>query len=249
MLWSSAPPPPRQAPRLTIALTVAALDAARRGHAEVLPEHLVFAALFEVERSEAIRRKLEARLDAVEAADGPLEPSAVRLSNALLGALYHASRRAMGAMRPLTLEDVAKALGDDGRMAALLEEAHGLPEPPVSPGAPYRASASDAPAEIVIWNDEQSTMAGVLDVLRKCFAKGEAEALHVMLTTHYVGDCVIGRYPWEDATRLAGQAIARARGAGMPLRITVALAGERERARKSGLAARVKRFFSPRLSP
>ena len=253
MLWSGAR---RRAPQhevhLTIALTVAGLEAARRGHAQIRGEHLIFAALLHHERPGGpdltrARDAVEHRLSTLESAGRPLDPSAVELSEQLLRALRSAARRAEAQMRIVTLDDVLDETRADSAAAALLDEVRSAsertPAPPESArvmGAPYRTTSSGENSEIVFWNDDVSTMEGVVEVLRECCGKGDAEALHVMLTTHYEGRAVAGRWPWHEAHAIANRAARHARRLGLPLRITVERVGE-EPARPDGPLARVMR--------
>jgi ATP-dependent Clp protease adaptor protein ClpS len=246
---------PRQTATLTIALTVAALEAARRGHAEIAPEHLVLAALFPIESASGkdvskVRDAIEASLAEIPSQGGPIDPSHVRLSNALLGAIRRASFSALRDVRPLGLRVVLDEASASPHVGALVEAAFEAPDPvPPAPesarimGTPYRAPSEDR-AEVVLWNDDQSTMEAVMDVLRECFAKSEVEALHLMLTTHYVGRAIVGRYAWDEAMARAAQATLRARKRGMPLVVTFAAPGETPELRRAKFADRVRRFFA-----
>jgi ATP-dependent Clp protease adaptor protein ClpS len=257
VLWHGARRrPPRQTPTLTIALTVAALEAARRGHARVAPEHLVLAALFPIEHAAgkdlgSVRDAVEARLaETPSDPSGPMDPRAVQLSQALLGAIRRASFGAMREARALGLRDVLDEASSDPSVGELVDAAFDAPDPiPSAPesarimGTPYRAPSDDR-AEIVLWNDDVSTMEGVMDVLRECFAKSEAEALHLMLTTHMVGRAVVGRYAWDEAKARVLRATERARKAGMPLIVTFAAPGAAPAIKKTRLSDRVRRFFA-----
>jgi ATP-dependent Clp protease adapter protein ClpS len=238
-----------------VALTVAALDAARRGHDRVRPEHLVFATLSQMEITEGkdlshARGRLEGALAVLPSAGGAIESASVEISEALQAAIVSASRAAMMRMRPVTLEDVLFEARSASEIATLLDLVQEAPEPTPSResarilGTPYRTPALEERARIVLWNDEVSTMEGVVDVLRECFAASETEALHLMLTTHYAGRATILRFAWPEAKARVEQALRRARLARMPLRITLERQGETAGVKKSGLRERVKRLFA-----
>jgi ATP-dependent Clp protease adaptor protein ClpS len=240
---------PRQEPPLTIALTVAALEATRRAQGKVSPAHLAHAAVFALERDGGpdlalVREALEAHLDALPTEkvppDAPLGPAVI---TAIEAAATAADREA----RSLSLRDVLARLREDRLVGALLDAADR--PPPSRPGgrlgAPYRAPGAGELVAIVLVNDDVSTMEGVLAVLRDAFAKGNAEALHLMLTTHYEGRAVVGRYPQTEAEAVRARAVAHARTMGMPLAIELEL-GENEAsasARRLSLAERVRDFF------
>ena len=123
----------------------------------------------------------------------------------------------------MTLRDVLEGLKTDRLVSALLEAAD-RPPPSRSSGrlgAPYRAPGASDHVAIFLLNDDVSTMEGVLAVLHDAFAKGHAEALHLMLTTHNEGRANVGRYPPAEAEELRARAVARARTIGLPLAIAV----------------------------
>jgi ATP-dependent Clp protease adaptor protein ClpS len=255
VLWSGARRrAPSQTPELTIALTVAALDAARRGHAVVQPEHLVAAALVGRAHSPPYRAAQLARardavdrlLDALPAAAGPVEPRTVQLASSLMRAIQAAARTASATASTLGLDDVLDELGADEAYAEIVSVGRApLPESvSTRDGAPYRAPPPEQHASVILWNDDVSTMEGVLEVLRECFAKAEPEALHLMLTTHYLGRSVVGRYGWDEASARAARATARARKMGMPLKISVTSSDPLSPPSKFSLAERVRRFFA-----
>jgi ATP-dependent Clp protease adaptor protein ClpS len=236
-----------------VALAVGALEAVRRGHAEVWPEHVLFAAAVgrahaacDPGRAAALARARESVVATLDALGAPSDPRAVRLSTPLLRALRVASHRVGSELRSIALDDLLDALAADARLRDVIADLR-VPDAPASEpfahdGAPYRAAGAEL-ADIVIWNDDVSTMEGVLHVLRHCFAQPEPEALHVMLTTHYAASALVGRYPAHEAATRAAQATARARAAGMPLRITVTVPGEAAPP-KASFAERVRRFFA-----
>jgi ATP-dependent Clp protease adapter protein ClpS len=263
VLWSGARRRlPTQTPELTIALTVAALDAARRGHARVEPAHLVAAALVarahsafapaSASRERGAGEAVDRALDALPAAPEPIEPHLVQLGPALLHAVQRAGQVAMVEMTALGLDEVLDELAADDAYSELVRDVRASPPPSSASavsshgGAPYRAPPPEelARCAVVLWNDDVSTMEGVLAVLRECFAKAEPEALHAMLTTHYVGHAVVGHYARDEAEARAAHATRRARELGMPLEITVALPDGALLDDKSTLTERVLRFLS-----
>ena len=248
---------PRQESALTIALTVAALEATRRGHAEVVPAHVAYAAVFALEQPggpdlSAVREQIDAELEALPVTAPPDAGQAREpLGQHVRRAVRRAAAKADTELRSLSLDDVLGALQGEPSVDALLDAAHKPPPSTPSPdsGAPYRTTRSATDARVVLLNDDVSTMEGVLEVLRECFSKGHAEALHLMLTTHYAGRAIVGHYAWDEAEARRRAATARARGIGMPLAILVLGDGEREDPDAPGLGERLLRFFSPRPSP
>jgi ATP-dependent Clp protease adapter protein ClpS len=86
--------------------------------------------------------------------------------------------------------------------------------------APYRRAPAPQLFAVVLWNDSKSTMEGVLRVLTETFELDAVEALHVMVTVHYMGQATVRRYPEGEARLVAERALALAGTLGMPLRIT-----------------------------
>ncbi len=232
---------------LTVALTVAALEATRRAQGKVSPAHLAHAAVFALERDGGpdlapVRESLEAHLDALPSEkvppDAPLGPD-------LMAAIQSAATSAEQEAKALSLRDVLERMRDDRLVAALLDAADRPPpsRPSGRLGAPYRATAASDLVAILLLDDDVSSMEGVLAVLRGAFAKGNAEALHLMLTTHYEGRAVVGRYPRTEAEALRERAVTHARTMGMPLAIELEGQPPFAKARGPSLAARVRGFF------
>jgi ATP-dependent Clp protease adaptor protein ClpS len=84
-----------------------------------------------------------------------------------------------------------------------------------------------AEAAVVLWNDDKTEMATVVEVLTSCFAMAKPEATHVMLAVHRNGSTIVGSFPMEEAQERVARALAIARSAGAPLRITVQPAASR----------------------
>ncbi len=75
--------------------------------------------------------------------------------------------------------------------------------------------------QVVLLNDDYTTMDFVLHVLETVFQKSPAEAYRVMMHVHLNGRGVAGIYPWEVAETKADKVASMASGAGFPLRATI----------------------------
>ena len=75
--------------------------------------------------------------------------------------------------------------------------------------------------QVVLLNDDYTTMAFVIEVLETVFQKSPAEAYKIMMHVHVNGRGVAGVYPWEVAETKAGTVESLARAAGYPLKATV----------------------------
>ena len=240
---------PRQEPTLTIALTVAALEAARRAQGPVSPAHLAHAAVFALERDDGpdlspVREAIETHLDELPPEHVPADAP---LGREVMRAIQAAAVTAEHEATVLTLRAVLEGLRTDHHVAALLDATERPPpsRPSGRLGAPYRAVATSDVVHVLLKNDDVSTMEGVLAVLRECFAKGNAEALHLMLTTHYEGSAVVGRYPRMEAEALRTRAARRARDLGMPLAIELTMDAARDASPRPTWVDRMRRLFTP----
>jgi ATP-dependent Clp protease adaptor protein ClpS len=74
--------------------------------------------------------------------------------------------------------------------------------------------------QVVLHNDEYTTMEFVVAVLMKHFQKPPAEAMHVMLRVHHTGTGRAGIYPRDEAETKVAEVTAEARAEGMPLLLT-----------------------------
>ena len=75
--------------------------------------------------------------------------------------------------------------------------------------------------QVVLLNDDYTTMEFVMDVLESIFHKSPAEAYRIMLLVHTQGRGICGVYTWEVAETKAESVQAMAQQAGFPLRAVV----------------------------
>jgi len=75
--------------------------------------------------------------------------------------------------------------------------------------------------QVVLLNDDYTTMDFVMDVLETVFHKSPAEAYRIMLQVHTQGRGVCGVYTWEVAETKAAAVVTLAQQAGYPLRAVV----------------------------
>ena len=75
--------------------------------------------------------------------------------------------------------------------------------------------------QVIIHNDDFTTMDFVVTVLMRVFFKSKEEALALMLKVHHTGQSVVGVYSYDVAVSKARKATSMAREQGFPLRITV----------------------------
>ncbi len=71
---------------------------------------------------------------------------------------------------------------------------------------------------VVLYNDDYTTMEFVLHVLETVFDKGPAEAYRVMMEVHTSGRGLCGAYTWEVAETKVATVHEQARSEGFPLR-------------------------------
>lgn len=74
---------------------------------------------------------------------------------------------------------------------------------------------------VVMHNDDFTTMEFVVEILEDIFHKNSMEAEILMLTVHKNGMAVIGSYPYDIAVSKVNSALSRAKSAGFPFRMTV----------------------------
>nr|WP_320048414.1 ATP-dependent Clp protease adapter ClpS [uncultured Desulfuromonas sp.] len=74
---------------------------------------------------------------------------------------------------------------------------------------------------VIMHNDDYTTMEFVVEVLESIYRKQAAEATRIMLTIHHEGQAICGNYPFEIAETKVEQTHRRARSAGHPLRCSI----------------------------
>jgi ATP-dependent Clp protease adaptor protein ClpS len=73
---------------------------------------------------------------------------------------------------------------------------------------------------VILHNDDYTTMEFVVEVLQLFFAKTGSEARHLMLTVHFKGQAVAGTYSRDIAESKVAQVTDYARSHGAPLKTT-----------------------------
>ncbi len=79
--------------------------------------------------------------------------------------------------------------------------------------------------EVIMHNDDFTTMEFVVDVLTGIFHKERATAEALMLDVHKKGSAVVGRYSYDIAVTKTNKAMSLAKEKGFPFRMTVREAG------------------------
>lgn len=74
---------------------------------------------------------------------------------------------------------------------------------------------------VVMHNDDFTTMEFVVSILEDIFHKPSSEANRLMLQVHRAGSAVVGNYSFDIATSKVNAAMNRARQEGFPFRMTV----------------------------
>src|SRR5262249_35922809 len=75
--------------------------------------------------------------------------------------------------------------------------------------------------ELVLWNDDYTTMETVVRILGTVLAFDGPRAYRTMLAVHREGSSCIGRYERDEAIRLARAATTMAEAEGAPLRVVL----------------------------
>lgn len=74
---------------------------------------------------------------------------------------------------------------------------------------------------VVMHNDDFTTMEFVVEILVDVFHKDEVTAQAIMLGVHKNGHAVVGKYPYDIAATKVNTALYRAKQEGFPFRMTV----------------------------
>src|SRR5262245_37213594 len=74
---------------------------------------------------------------------------------------------------------------------------------------------------VILLNDDYTTMEFVIQILETLFQKSPAEAYQVMMHVHRNGRGLAGVYPWEVAETKVEKVTTLSREAGYPLRATI----------------------------
>ncbi len=74
---------------------------------------------------------------------------------------------------------------------------------------------------VILLNDDYTTMEFVIQILETLFQKSPAEAFRIMMHVHRNGRGLAGVYTWEVAETKVEQVAKLARDAGYPLRATI----------------------------
>ena len=75
--------------------------------------------------------------------------------------------------------------------------------------------------QVVMLNDDFTTMEFVVDVLVDIFKKDRASAEQIMMFVHKNGRAVVGEYPYDIALTKTTEALDRAKAEGFPFRMTI----------------------------
>lgn len=74
---------------------------------------------------------------------------------------------------------------------------------------------------VIMHNDDFTTMEFVVCVLIDIFHKDEMTAQALMLNVHKKGQAVVGKYPYDIAATKVNAALSRAKNEGFPFRMTI----------------------------
>lgn len=74
---------------------------------------------------------------------------------------------------------------------------------------------------VVMINDDFTTMEFVVEVLMDIFHKDQLSAETIMMQVHKNGKAIVGKYPYDIATTKVATALSRAKAEGFPFRMTV----------------------------
>lgn len=74
---------------------------------------------------------------------------------------------------------------------------------------------------VIMINDDFTTMEFVVDVLVTIFHKDEVTAQAIMMNVHKTGQAVVGKYPYDMAATRVKKALTRAKEEGFPFRMVI----------------------------
>ena len=74
---------------------------------------------------------------------------------------------------------------------------------------------------VIMLNDDFTTMEFVVEVLRDIFHKDPLTAETLMMQVHKGGRAVVGKYPYDIAATRVKKSISRSREQGFPFRMTI----------------------------
>lgn len=74
---------------------------------------------------------------------------------------------------------------------------------------------------VIMLNDDFTTMDFVVGILKDIFHKDEASAEAIMMDIHKNGKAIVGRYPYDIAVTKVNTAINRARAKGFPFMMKI----------------------------
>ena len=75
--------------------------------------------------------------------------------------------------------------------------------------------------QVLLLNDDYTTMEFVVQVLESVFNRGPAEAFRIMMLVHTQGQGLCGIYPWDIAETKVSTVHALAHDSGYPLRAII----------------------------
>lgn len=75
--------------------------------------------------------------------------------------------------------------------------------------------------QVIMFNDDYTTMEFVVEVLTQIFNKSAAEAEKIMMNVHKAGHGVAGIYSYDIAMTKAGTAMSWAKEEGFPFKLSV----------------------------
>jgi ATP-dependent Clp protease adaptor protein ClpS len=75
--------------------------------------------------------------------------------------------------------------------------------------------------QVLLLNDDYTTMEFVVQVLESVFNRGPAEAFRIMMLVHTQGQGLCGIYPWDIAETKVATVHALAQDSGFPLRAII----------------------------